>query len=213
MTLPSNEESFVGGGVAPSVSVEVPPVAPESPAAASVDVPTPDTSGVSPLMSLRARRDQIQKELYLDVKVPRWDEGGGPSVYIRLSPAAPSFFGKVIEQRKKQRATQPDWMVNANADVLIKHCEGVFLIEEPNLSPKDALPEQMLSLRDGDPSGVWTKIDMDLAAALGLDSSVGTVRTIRALFFTEGDLIQVANKLAEYSGITQGEADEDFFTS
>lgn len=212
MTLPSSEESFVGGGAAPVVSVEVPPKAAESPVAASADIPAPPT-GTSALATLRARREQIQKDLYLDVKVPRWDENGGPSIYLRLAPASPAFLGKVMEQRKKTKKTSDDWIINANADVLIKFCEGVFAIEEPGVEPKDATREQMLSLREGDPHGEWTKIDMDLAEALGLDSSVGAVRTVRALFFTDGDLVQVANKLAEYSGVTQNEADEDFFSN
>ena len=74
---------------------------------------------LSPLSSLRSRREQIVNDLFTDIQVPRWDE---PEIFVRFKP----------------------------------------------------------------------------------------VDTCLALFLTEGDLLEVANKVVKWSGIANDEADETF---
>jgi len=212
-------EPFSGG-----ITVTVPP--PASNGAGPVDAapqaapiaPLPDpppavtpTGQGSPLASLRARREALQEKLYLDLKVPRWDDDGGPAIYVRYNPSSPAFLGKTIEKAKKQKPRPDDWMVNANADALIQSCVGVFAIED-GTSPEKATREQMISLKDGEPTGDWTRFDHELGFSLGVEGVQSARAVVRKLYLTEGDLLAAANKLVEWSGVAAPEADEDFFT-
>lgn len=152
---------------------------------------------VSPLAALRARREQLVNELYIDIKVPRWDE---PELYVRFKPVSAVRLNSAIERRRKQKGD--DWSILANADMLIDCCLGVYAVMNGDT-------EEKLSLREGNPHGSWTKIDKDLANALGIEAERASDACM-GLFFTEGDLIDVANKLFKWSGIAGDEADEDF---
>ena len=208
-----------GGGI----TVTVPPPSNGSPPMdaapqAAPIAPLPDvaptvthTGQGSPLASLRARREALQEKLYLDLKVPRWDDDGGPAIYVRYNPSSPAFLGKTIEKAKKQKPRPDDWMVNANADALIQSCVAVFAIED-GTPPEKATREQQLSLRDGDPAGDWTRFDPDLGFSLGVEGVQSARAVVRKLYFTEGDLLAAASRLVEWSGVAAPEADEDFFT-
>jgi hypothetical protein len=152
---------------------------------------------MTPLASLKARRAEILNELYLDIKVPRWDE---PEIFVRFKPVSASRLNKVLEKRRK--AGGEDWAILANADMMIDSCIGVYAVMGGNRDEK-------LSLRPGDPKGDWTRFDADLGAALGVEQALATA-TVRALFLTEGDLIEAANQLFNWSGISGQEADEAF---
>jgi hypothetical protein len=165
----------------------------------------------SPLLSLRERRDEITKNLHLDVRVPRWgDVDDGPQIWIRFEPANPSEFSDRIEKAQKNTNKPKDWMIRENANVLVKACVGVFALqgEEPADDEVDA--RERLSLREGDPYGDWTKFDPDLAESLGLAPNCGAIAVCRALFLTEADLTGAANKLLRWSGMSLGRTDEDF---
>ena len=152
---------------------------------------------LSPLAALRTRREQLVNELYIDVKVPRWES---PEIYIRFKPVSAVRLNSAIERRRKQKGD--DWSILANADMLIDCCIGVYAVVDGNY-------EEKLSLREGNPRGPWTKIDKDLAFALGVEAE-RAVDACLGLFFTEGDLIDVSNKLFKWSGIAGDEVDEDF---
>jgi len=152
---------------------------------------------LSPLAALRARREQLVNELYLDIKIPRWDE---PELFVRFKPVSAVRLNNAIERRRKQKGD--DWSILANADMLIDCCIGVYATLEGNHDEK-------FSLRENDPHGTWTKIDQDLAKALGIEAERASDVCVN-LFFTEGDLIDVANKLFKWSGIAGEEADETF---
>jgi hypothetical protein len=202
--------------VPPPASNGAPPVdaapvaAPIAPLPDPPPVVTPTGHG-SPLASLRARREALQEKLYLDLKVPRWDDDGGPAIYVRYNPSSPAFLGKTIEKAKKLKPRPDDWMVNANADALIQSCVGVFAIED-GTPPEKATREQQLSLKDGEPTGDWTRFDPDLGFSLGVEGVQSARAVVRRLYLTEGDLLAAANKLVEWSGVAAPEADEDFFT-
>lgn len=151
----------------------------------------------SPLLSLKKRRESIVNDLYIDIQVPRWDE---PEIFVRFKPASATRINSIIERRRKQKAE--NWSLLTNADVLVDCCVGVY-----GISPDD--PGTKLSLRENDPYGSWTKFDHELAEALGVEVSSNADCCI-ALYMTEGDLIDAANKLFRWSNIANDEADETF---
>ncbi len=152
---------------------------------------------VSPLAALRARRDKIVGELFIDIRVPRWNE---PEIFVRFKPVSTTRLSAAIEKRRKSK--DENWSVLANADVLIDSCFGIYAV-----MPED--PETKLSLRPNEPHGKWTKFDPDLCQALGLEANRAS-DAVLGLYLTEGDLIETANRLLKWSNIASDEADEAF---
>jgi len=155
-----------------------------------------EASEVTPLISLKERRKQIVNDLFIDVKVPRWDE---PEIFVRFAPVSATKFGAAMERRRKQKAE--DWTLLANIDMLIDSCVGVYAL----------LPDsdEKLSLCPGSPYGEWTKFDTDLGESLGITATRAS-DVCRSLYLTEGDLIDTANKIFRWSGLANEEADEAF---
>lgn len=176
-------------------------------------VETPAAAPDSPLGSLRERRAKMVEDLWTDIRVPRWgDNDGGPKLYVRFKPASPSEHAARFEKLQKQAKKPADWAVDANAQVLVSCCVGIYAVEgEPPADGEDDRPK--LSLRDGDPHGPWTKFDPDLGNSLGLDAHAGAVSVCRALYFTEADITSTANRLMEWSGISMQQSTTDFFAS
>jgi len=163
-------------------------------AGAVADAPVAE---VTPLLSLKHRREQIVNELYVDIQVPRWDD---PEIYVRFKPVSATKLNATIENRRKQKGN--DWSFLANADMLVDSCVGIFAVVDGDFDNK-------LSLRSDNPNGTWTKFDLDLAKALGIEA-VRAVDACVALYLTEGDLIDAANRLFKWSNIANDEADETF---
>jgi len=121
-------------------------------------------------------------------------------LFIRFKPISATKLNATIEKRRKQKSD--DWSYLANADMLIDSCVGIYAVVDGDHDKK-------MSLRLNDSNGSWTKFDPDLAAALGIES-VRATDTVNGLFLTEGDMIDVANKLFRWSNIANNEADETF---
>jgi hypothetical protein len=169
------------------------------PAAPVTERPAADKS---PLANLRQRREAIAAELHVDLKVPRWEDDGGPSIFVRYKAATPGKVEGAREKRRKQRkALGDDWIVYANADILIDACVGVFALAD------DGKTE--LSLRDGDPYGEMTTFDPDLGFSLGLEDE-GAVAVVRKLYFTDFDLTSACNDLCAWSGVRINDSEEAF---
>lgn len=151
----------------------------------------------TPLLVLKARREQIVNDLYIDLKVPRWDE---PEIFVRFKPVSATKLNATIDRRRKSK--HDDWSFLANADMLVDSCIGVYAVLNGNTDEK-------LSLRLNDANGEWTKFDPDLADALGVVANRAVDACI-ALYLTEGDLIDTANRLFKWSNIANEEADETF---
>lgn len=164
---------------------------------ASVAETPMEIQGDTPLIGLRKRREQIVNELYTDIQIPRWDE---PELFIRFKPVSATKLNATIERRRKQKSD--DWSFLANADMLVDSCVGIYGVLNGDHDNK-------LSLRPNDSKGTWTKFDPDLASALGIEA-VRAADVCTALFLTEGDLIDTANKLFKWSNIANSEADESF---
>lgn len=172
-------------------------------------LPTPAADG-SPLIDLRRRREEKLNKLHIDLEVPRWGDNGGPAVWIRYRPAKMAITLTAAEKRQKSK--HKDWFVLSNADVLVDSCVGVFV--KVNGEPFTLAHD-----------GTWTSFDPDTAAeadwvsvkgarvdelndALGIQAS-SAVESLRALFFTDGDLFAHANALGDFSGVEIPKADEE----
>jgi hypothetical protein len=155
----------------------------------------------TPLLSLKKRREQIVNDLYIDIKVPRWDN---PELYLRFKPVSATKLGKTIEkyQNKAKADKNTDWSFLANAEMLLDACIGIYAVMGGDKDNK-------LSLRTNDPHGPWTRFDEDMASALGVEATRAT-DVVVATFFAEGDLIETANRLFRWSNIANNEADETF---
>lgn len=195
-----------------SISVTTAPsggnhAAPDSPAAPVSQVAA---ANGSPLAALRDRRKKMAELLHKDFRVPRWGDDGGPMIYVRYAPAAPSEYADRFEKLQKQQNKPKDWVVSANAQILVGACIGVYACEGPE--PVDGEPDNRpkLSLRDGDPHGAWTKFDPELADSLGLAPNCGAIAVVRGLYLTEGDIISTAAKLQRWSGMVAPADNEDF---
>jgi hypothetical protein len=183
-----------------------PPTPPQTPAAADpAGSPPADevaAAAGSALDDLRVRRARHTDNLFIDLKVPRWDDDGGAQVWVRYRPASPGKVNAVGMKRLEHKAEHGDaWLVLANADILIESCLGVY-----GVLPDDPT---RYSFRRGDPAGPWTKFDPDLADSLGLEAAKAT-DVVRALYLTEGDLIAACDQLCEWSQVQSVKADEAF---
>ena len=151
----------------------------------------------TPLSSLKDRRTQIVKELYTDQRVPRWEN---PQIFVRLNPINTTQMNASLKKRSNSKV--PDWALRANADVIVMSCVGIYAVFEDE-------PDVKLSLREGDPHGTWTKFDPDLCKALGIEEGTTDqhVNAVKGLYFTDGDIVDAADKLLRFSNISNDEAD------
>lgn len=154
----------------------------------------------SVLGHLRDRREQIAEEQLKVIPVPRWSN---PEVFVRYRPVEHDELRKaqrLVERAKQNRSAAE---VNSNADVLIRACVAVFA----RLEGRD----EEMSLRPGDPTGELTTFDRDLAAnLLGPEEAENATarQVLRALFFTDGDILSHAEALVNWSGYRTRETDE-----
>ena len=155
----------------------------------------------SPIFELKARREKIANELVKSFSVPRWED---PEIYCEFSIIEPSVLAKVLQKRERQKNKKDDWVAWAYCDLLSSSCKRVYAVV-------DGDHENVYSLRPGDPNGKPTRVDHDLARALGLDpNETNASDTFRKLFFSEGDVIDFATRVFRWSSIIGEEADENF---
>jgi hypothetical protein len=162
----------------------------------------------TPLFSLKARRQEIADKLYVDIRIPRWED---PEIWVRYKPVTAKAFADAINERSSKGGS--DWSFLANIDMLVVHCMGVYGREDTGEVDEDEEPiYRKFSLKEGSPDGPWTKFDLDLSDALGLgiDHKGGQAATCRGTFFTEGDIIATVNYLLRWSNIANDEADANF---
>ena len=149
------------------------------------------------LSSLAEKRKRMHDTLYTDLKVPRWED---PEIFVRFKPISVTLTEAAIDKRRESKV--PEWLLLANADILVMACEGVYATLDGDHTTK-------YSLRLGDNDGKWTRFDPDLAAALGV-TLPGATEVVRALYPTDGDLLNTAAVLTEWSSSTIEKADGDF---
>ena len=155
----------------------------------------------TPLFELKSRREKIASELVKSFQVARWED---PEIFCEFSVIEPSVLTKALVKREKQKNKRDDWVAWAYCDVLAPACKKVYAVLNEDHSVQ-------YSLRKGDPNGEPTKVDHDLARALGLDPADCTAsETFRKLFFSEGDVLDFANRVFRWSSIVGDEVDENF---
>lgn len=157
----------------------------------------------TPLFDLKAKRENLVENLYLDLKVPRWIE---PEIWVRYHPLPAPQLEKQL--RARSESSDDESTLNLHADILAMACEGIY-------ATLPGHPGDKFSLRLGDEYGRWTKFDPDIAEnLLGVASNVSKKLeasfVARKLYLTDGDLIAAANEIAEWSSQESERADKDF---
>lgn len=159
---------------------------------------TPENKRLSILGNLRSRREEIAEKLHLDLRVPNWDD---PAIYVRYGAIDHAYIARSrdrIEKAKSNRRGELE--LESNVDLLIRACVAVYAKLEGD--------DTEYSLREGDPEGELTAFDPDLAENLGLERDATAREVVRRLFFTDGDIFSHAQKVVEFSGYREAEADE-----
>ncbi|WOF23843.1 hypothetical protein N8K70_03945 [Microbacterium betulae] len=149
------------------------------------ETPAAPTSG---LASLRKQREQIKASLHLDLLVPRYDE----PVYVRYTAPTKAQINRINDRAKKSR----DKDALAEAALLAECAVGVF--QKDDAGKPIGQPEQ------------WPKFDKDLAEYLGEPKLERAVDVVRALFFTDGDIIAQAAALGRWAGFAEEQAVEEY---
>lgn len=159
------------------------------------------TGGMSLLQSLKDRRQTIAKSQVLDLQVPRW---ANPEIWVSYQAVDFNVVDRARRNADKAKGDkQSDAILMANIDSLIAGCVGVYAILE------DDDEHRHFSLRPGDPEGDLTTFDRDLAQNLGLNSEATARQVVRTLFFTDGDILEHAQRLGRWSGYRGETADEE----
>jgi hypothetical protein len=162
-----------------------------------------ESHGVSPLDGLRDKLREASEKLYVDLEVPRWQELIGIRVFVRYLPLSPAYANAT--SLKFEKIGGDDWQIQANAQLLVKYCVGVYVQDRTG---------DKLSMRPGDPDGPWTKFDDQLADALGPSrvKERSAIGTCRGLYWTDGDVTAAALALADWSTKISEQAEKDFQT-
>lgn len=184
---------------------------PQRPPVTAPEVPEHDTgeraaAPTSALTNLRQRREKAVKRLWVDLKVPRLDDDGGPPVYVRYKPAPEHRVEAINKQNEKSKDREKN--VIANASVLADCCLGVFAVigHEPD---DDGVDQPIrVSIDDEDPHGEWPRFDEHLAQILGVPDAVRADQVVRGLYLTDGDILSTATKLAQWSGYSLNDVEE-----
>lgn len=155
------------------------------------DLSAPTGSG---LAAIRGRRAKAVADLTIDLPVPRSEDIFGQRVIVRFRPITDAERRRAEKASAKKKGDDVDVLVNAQ--VLAVAALGIFTPVE----------------RD-DPES-WMRFDRDLAGLI-LDedpAEVGVANSaevVRLLYATEGDILATGAKLAEFSGYSLAEIEED----
>lgn len=158
----------------------------------------------SPLEILRGKRPAAEKLLFKDLKVPRWEETIGRSLWVRYKTANPALQALAAQKREKNHLSavakskhgDPDWATKANADMLVDACLAVYDL------PIDEEPPKEL------PTNLPTFSSPELSESLG--APLSAVATALAVYLTDADLILAAQQLLDWSGELSKDAGKDF---
>jgi len=212
----------------------LPPDFTPAPTGAALDVqppaatPTAPAAASSPLGDLRRHREERQKRLFVDLRVPGWgddpDEDPRVSIYVRCRPVKPSELQDIRDTRQAAAKStgkgrkNADWMDLAQADILIISCLEVWAWSGDPIDPRDLTDDDeqyRLSLHPDNLHGPKTKFDGHLADAIGMGRDPEgkpprAVEIVRTLFAHDGDVMTAVDKLTRWSNLTNPRDDEDF---
>lgn len=143
--------------------------------------------------NLKARRDTAIKELFTDLKIPRYD----PPIYVRFKPVPQSRIDRMNKQAENSK--EKDATVTANAAILADATLGVF----------EVIDGEKVSVDPNDRDGEWPKFDSALAELFEVKATkAGEV--VRAVYMTDGDIIATVTQLGVWSGFNLDAIKADF---
>jgi hypothetical protein len=183
-----------------------------------VEEPAPILDATKPKsisFSLKEMRYKILSELYLDLKVPRWstnDPEGTFDIYARYAPVRAGKIEESMKRRGAQEHNKDEAMLLLHVDVLVDSCRGIYAVLDGDMSRKYTLKLRTDGLADWEPTETWTRFDKDLARTLGLTDYESNLaeKICRALYLTDGDIVNASTRLSEWSAAANDQAEKDF---
>lgn len=164
----------------------------------------------SPLDVLRGKRADLERGLFYDLQVPRWDQVLGRAIWVRYKPASTPLLNASMERRRENhekairagKQGDQEWMIRANADMLVDACIAVYDLAINENPPNGDLPENLPTFSSS-----------ELSEAL--DSPIrpcprNAVGTCIHLYGTSADVLMASQQLLVWSGQTSKEADRSF---
>lgn len=164
----------------------------------------------SPLDVLRGKRADLEKGLFYDLQVPRWDQVLGRAIWVRYKPASTPLLNASMERRRENhekairagKQGDQDWMIRANADMLVDACMAIYDLAINENPPNGGLPENLPTFGS-----------QELSEAL--DSPMkpcprNAVGTCIHLYGTDADVLMASQQLLVWSGQSSKEADRSF---
>jgi hypothetical protein len=168
----------------------------------------------SPLEALRGRRGDLERTLFKDLQIPRWDSVLGRALWARFGPADLQLLNRQLDKRKESydkavkamKTGDPDWLAKANADMLVDACIAVYdlAIDE---EPSQVLPPNLPSFSSRELSEALDYVDGTGQKHECPRSALGTCMF---LYGTTSDLLVASQQLTVWSGQASREADEAF---
>lgn len=173
---------------------------PESPAAA-------EAPASSALSDLKGRVRKAREERILERSVPL---GEGPEVVVKFAPIPYDDLEELRKRRRKRAAKVPggkasDLALLIACDVLVNTCRGLYVRDEDAedvVSSEEDSSDEAETLKPLDLTGSGKPVTFsspELAAELGVEEG-SAVRTVRALYPTDGDIIGLSEDVIAFSG-------------
>lgn len=164
----------------------------------------------SPLAHLKGKRSALDKKLYHDLAVPRWEEVTGRRMWVRYKPADAELFQADLEKREQdflkaqaaKKQGDPHRVTKAHADLLVKACVAVYDLAIDEQPPEGEFP----GIED-----YPTFSSSELSEAVG--SGPSAIETARKVYATDGDLMIAALSLLDWSAKVGPKAEADFLGS
>jgi hypothetical protein len=139
--------------------------------------------------SLASRRKEIADKQTTVMPVPRWDD---PKIFVRYKLIPHDDIRKALDKIEAAKPRDKGSVeVLSNCDVLIQACVEVW---------GELDDDKPYSLNPDDPHGPRTKFDKDLARNLGLNDQATARQVVRALFFSDADILTTAGSFMDFVG-------------
>lgn len=188
----TEERSFIVGAPASVIGAEATEVAPKR----------------TPRTSLKAQREEILSTLYIDLRVPRWPN----EIWVRYAPLKSAKVDESIKRRAANEFEANEASLLVHADILISACIGIYQTLDGDFTKKYALRLDENGEPEEFPTEQFTRFDKNTAAFIGLNDFQSNTATniVRALYLTDGDLIDASNVVSNWSSKANERAEEDF---
>jgi hypothetical protein len=155
---------------------------------------TPTADPTSLFAGLQAKRQEIEDGLRKTLRVPHWPD---PEIWVTYRPIQADELEAIGRKADKIKSSAHRNLQMAQ-DTLITACVKV----------QGVIDGEWLSF-GADPHGEPTRFDEEMATRLELqDKSARSI--VKFLFFNDGDLLNMAAAITDFSGLSYHEAEEEF---